>query len=135
MPRGTKKLLIDLYNIQTHKYEKENASTKEIAAHIGIKIGTLYLHIRSGVIIQRKYRLDIKGYESALQQQMYPKTPDYKYTHDTKPINMRSTFGAEWDEICRNYKLLKAGKATIKPVYVKGKRKYHTVILEEGAAV
>jgi hypothetical protein len=47
---------------------------------------------------------------------------------------MPKTFGEEWDEIHRNSKLIKSGKARIVPLLVKGKRKYHTVILE-GAAV
>lgn len=134
MSGTNKKLLIDLYNVITKKMELENVSIKEVAAHLGVSYHTMLTYISFGGTIQGKYRVEKKGYQEAMQNHIYPKVKESKIQGETRPNRMDDSFGPEWDEICRNYKLLKAGKATIKPVYVKGKRKYHTVILE-GAVV
>jgi hypothetical protein len=129
-----KKLLIDVYNIKTGLRELEDVSIEDAAAHMGTDLKDVYRSTNTGRIIQKNYRVHKKGYQTEINNLLYKPVPAAKHTTDTLTVGMPKTFGEEWDEIHRNSKLIKSGKAIIVPVLVKGKRKYHTVILE-GAAV
>lgn len=129
-----KKLLIDVYNIKTGLRELEDVSIEDAAAHMGTDLKDVYRPTNTGRIIQKTYRVHKKGYQTEINNPLYKPVPAAKNPTDSLPSYMPNTFEQEWDEIYQNCKLIKSGKARIVPVMVKGKRKYHTVILE-GAVV
>jgi hypothetical protein len=129
-----KKLLIDVYNIKTGLRELEDVSIEDAAAHMGTDLKDVYRSTNTGRIIKKTYRLNKKGYQTQIANPLYAPVPPAKDPTDSLPSNMPKSFEQEWDEIHQNCKLIKSGKARIVPVLVKGKRKYHTVILE-GASV
>lgn len=125
MAGNNKKLLLDAKNIQTGEIEYSNISMSELALKLGVKYGRIVNCLYEDKPVKGIYKIIRKGYDTALNKQPEPPKPE-----KVKPVILPKDTEKGWKEVCDNAKLIKAGKARIEPVFYRGRKRYHTVILD-----
>lgn len=127
MSGNKKKLLLDAKNIKTGKIEYSNIAIPEIALKLGVTYSRIINCLYMDKPVKGIYKLIRKGYDISLNKQIEPRQPK---PDKIKPVVLPEDLKSEWAEVCNNARLIKLGKARIEPVYKRGIRRYHTVILD-----